>query len=217
MTQTVTIIDYGMGNILSVSRAFETCGAEVLLSNLSEDILSAQYLVLPGVGAFKDGMKELHDRGLIEPIKTKASQGVPFLGICLGMQMMFETSEEFGTHEGLGIVPGKVVAIPQTSATGSPHKIPHIGWNQLTLPSPRTSWEESILQNIASGASVYFVHSFTAVPTADSHRLADARYNGRLISACIRSGLLYGCQFHPEKSGPIGLNIIKNFLSLSSS
>lgn len=212
---TVTVIDYGMGNILSVSRAFEACGAQVLISDSPEKIFNAEYLVLPGVGAFRDGMKELQTRCLIEPIQMKVTQGIPFLGICLGMQLMFETSEEFGTHEGLGLVPGKVVAIPSTAADGSPHKIPHIGWNRLK-PSHGSTWENTILQNIEPGSSVYFVHSFTAMPTHESNRLADSDYNGRLISACIQSGQLYGCQFHPEKSGKVGLHIIKNFLLLKN-
>jgi glutamine amidotransferase len=128
------------------------------------------------------------------------------------MQMMFEASEEFGAHEGLGLVPGKVVAIPQTGTDGKPHKIPHIGWNALIPPTPITDWKESILAGLAPEAAVYFVHSFTPVPACPAHRLADCDYDGRVISAAVKFGNLNGCQFHPEKSAETGLRIIKNFL-----
>ena len=123
--------------ILSVSRALEHCGAEVVLTDSPQAIVQADYLVLPGVGAFANGMDGLHTRGLIEPIQNFASKGRPFLGICLGMQMMLETSEEFGNHQGLGLIPGKVAAISNTSIDGNPHKIPHIGWNTLLKPTEK--------------------------------------------------------------------------------
>lgn len=204
----VTIIDYGIGNLLSVRRAFEHCGAEVILTDLPALIENAEHLVLPGVGAFADGMAGLRERGLIEPIRKYAKENRPFMGICLGMQMMLEIGEEFGTHEGLGLIRGKVSKIPETGVDGKMHKIPHIGWNSLT---PAADWNETILQGIAPGEAVYFVHSYTAVPLDDKNRLADCFYNGRVISAAIRSGNLYGCQFHPEKSGQIGLEIVDNF------
>lgn len=211
----VTVVDYGMGNLLSVARALEYCSAEVLITSDIEPIEHAELLVLPGVGSFPDGMAELHARGLIGPIRAFAGKGRPFLGICLGMQMMLDSSEEFGTHEGLGLIPGKNVAIPQTGTDGKPHKIPHIGWNELALPAPETVWENTVLSDVDPGDSVYFVHSFTAFPDHSEHRLADCRYNGRVIAAAIRSGMLYGCQFHPEKSGETGLKIIKSFIGLA--
>lgn len=212
----VTIIDYGIGNLLSVARAFEHCGAAPVLATDPDSIRDAERLVLPGVGAFADGMQGLRDRGLIGPIREFAASGRPFLGICLGMQMMLDAGEEFGLHEGLGLIPGRVVAIPSTTSDGRPHKIPHIGWGTLELPDPETSWGNTILDGIAPGAAAYFVHSFTAFPSDPGHRLADCRYNGRLISAVVRSGSLYGCQFHPEKSGEVGLAIIRNFIRLSA-
>jgi imidazole glycerol-phosphate synthase subunit HisH len=210
----ITIIDYGMGNLLSVARAFEHCGAQVHLTDSSESILNAERIVLPGVGAFADGMTGLRDRGFIEAIKTFAVSGKPFLGICLGMQMMLTSGEEFGIHEGLGLVPGRVIAIPPIGSDGRTHKIPHIGWNRLRWPSPSIDWSHTILAGLEPGVEVYFVHSFTAVPSCEDNRLANCDYDGCIISAVIKSGSLYGCQFHPEKSGAIGLSIIKNFIGM---
>lgn len=207
----VTVIDYGIGNLLSVARAFEHCGAGVELTADVRKIADADFLVLPGVGAFADGMAGLNGLGLVEPIITFASKERPFLGICLGMQMMLDESEEFGANEGLGLIPGKVVAIPAVGSDAAPHKIPHIGWNEIHPPES-TSWHNSILRETADGTPFYFVHSFTAVPDQHSHRLADCYYNGVLISAAIRIGNVYGCQFHPEKSGEAGLNIVTSFL-----
>jgi len=209
----VTVVDYGIGNLLSVARALEHCGAEVLLASDPRLIERADSLVLPGVGAFADGMAGLRQRGLIEPIRKYARSDRPLLGICLGMQMMLETGEEFGNHDGLGLIPGKVSAIPLTGTDGQPHKIPHIGWNELVPPSPATSWKGTILEDIPPGTAAYFVHSYVAVPTHQKHRLADCLYDGQVISAVIRSGSIYGCQFHPEKSGEAGLAILRRFIS----
>ncbi len=210
----VTIVDYGIGNLLSVQRACEYFGAEVIFADTPEKIKQAERLILPGVGAFADGMAGLRQRGLIEPIRQYAKQDRPFMGICLGMQMMLEVGEEFGIHEGLGLIPGKVIKIASTGIDGQVHKIPYIGWNTLSMPSDNTIWEGTAFNGIEPGNAVYFVHSFTAVPAKDEHRFADSYYDGRIISAAIRSGNLYGCQFHPEKSGPIGLKIIENFTNI---
>lgn len=210
----VTIIDYGIGNLLSVSRAFQCCGADVIITDSPDTIVSSDSLVLPGVGAFADGMEGLRGKGLIDPIYEFAASGRPFLGICLGMQMMLQVSEEFGNHKGLGLIPGKVSAIPPTGTDGKTHKIPSIGWNDLIKPNQGGDWEGTILSSVTPGSSVYFVHSFTAIPSSDDYRLADYSYNGRILSAAIKSGSLFGCQFHPEKSGEIGLLILRNFLDL---
>jgi glutamine amidotransferase len=208
----ITLVDHGMGNILSVQRAFEYCGAQVIISDKPRYIKNSDYLVLPGVGAFADGMKGLSERGLIKPIVDFASKERPFLGICLGMQMMMGKSEEFGIHEGLGLIPGSVVRIPDQDVHGLRQKIPHIGWNSLKLPSEKENWNGTILEGIEINENVYFIHSFTAVPENLSNRLADTYYNGQIISAAVQSGYLYGCQFHPEKSGITGLKIINNFI-----
>lgn len=209
----ITVVDYGIGNLLSVTRAFEHFGADVSLAGTFDKILNAERIVLPGVGAFADGMAELRRRNFVEPLKQFAATGRPFLGICLGMQMMLDSSEEFGIHDGLGLVPGKVMSIPSTGIDGKHHKIPHIGWNELLL-SGNGDWENSILEDIHPGSSVYFVHSFAAIPTYSENRLADCNYNGRIICAAIKAGYMFGCQFHPEKSGEVGLSIIKNFINI---
>lgn len=212
MKKCVAVVDYGIGNILSVTRALEHCGADVDLVDSPDGIASADRVVLPGVGAFEDGMRGLNEKGLSEPLRVHAREGKPLLGICLGMQMLMEWSDEFGRHAGLGLIPGEVRAIPAAGVDGLPHKIPHIGWNALTVPSPETGWEGSLLEGLSAGEAVYFVHSFTPVPSDVSHRLADCLYNGLRISAAIRRGAVTGCQFHPEKSAAVGLRIIRNFL-----
>jgi imidazole glycerol-phosphate synthase subunit HisH len=210
----VTVLDYGVGNLFSVRRALEHCGAEVLFATDPGGIAAAERLVLPGVGAFADGMQGLRERGLPDPVREYAASGRPLLGICLGMQLLLSQSEEFGAHEGLGLIPGRVVAIPPAGLDGRAHKIPHIGWSRLLLPQGLRSWEGSILSGIREDEAVYLVHSFTGVPESVSHRLADCLYDGCLIAAAVRSGNVYGCQFHPEKSGPVGLRILAAFLAL---
>jgi len=214
MKPSVSVVDYGMGNLRSVDMALKHCGGEVRIIDSPDQIRVADRLVLPGVGAFADGMAELQARGLVTAIQEYAQRDRPFLGICLGMQMMFEASEEFQDTTGLSLIPGKIVAIPHTAANGAPHKIPHIGWNKLLIPSTGAQWEQTILQGIKPGAAVYFVHSYTAMPDRVADRLADCDYHGRIISAAVRSENLSGCQFHPEKSGAIGLKLLENFLEL---
>lgn len=214
MSESVTIIDYGIGNLYSVGRAFESSGASVRVTSTHEYIEDAVRLVLPGVGAFEDGMKGLTQRGQVEPLKRFIESGRPFLGICVGMQLMLDVGEEFGEHAGLGLIPGRVTAIPKTGVDGRPHRIPHIGWNALVPPIHNPDWSRGLLRSLPERPSVYFVHSFAPVPMHDEHRLADCLYDGWRISAVIQSGNAYGCQFHPEKSGSIGLKIVENFLSL---
>jgi glutamine amidotransferase len=211
----VLVVDYGVGNLLSVCRAFEACGATVDLDGSPQRIASAERVVVPGVGAFGDCMAELQRRKLVQPILDYVATGKPVLGICVGMQMMMQIGEEFGEHEGLGIAAGRVRPIPGTAADGSPHKIPHIGWNALVKPSPDTVWDGTILQGVAPGSTCYFVHSFTADPADAGVRLADCDYNGRQISAALRIGNVFGTQFHPEKSGEVGLSILRNFMALT--
>ncbi len=214
MTETITVVDYGIGNLFSVRRAFESCGAVVHITDSPGDIENARRLVLPGVGAFADGMQGLHDRNLVEAIRRYGLSGRPMLGICLGMQLLATRSEEFGDHEGLGLFPGRVVAIPNVGLDGRPHKIPHVGWSALVRPVGRPEWKGTILEPVQEGAAVYLVHSYTLVPDSPGLRLADCNYGGHLISAALRRGAVYGCQFHPEKSGPIGLAIIRQFAEL---
>lgn len=209
----VTIVDYGVGNLLSVSRAFEHLGATVAVSSDPAAIAAAERLVLPGVGAFGAGMAELGRRNLIEPIQAFAATGRPFLGICLGMQMMLSQSEEFGSHQGLGLIPGKVVALSRTTPASESRKIPHIGWSAL-VPAHDGAWAGSALEAVEPGRFVYFVHSFMAQPDQPEHVLAQCLYGGEPVVAAVGRDNLLGCQFHPEKSGAVGLAILARFLRL---
>lgn len=210
----VSIIDYGVGNLLSVARAFQHFNASVNIISTPEEIVQADRLILPGVGAFEDGMKGLTEFNFIDPIKQFVRSGKPFLGICLGMQMMLSRSTEFGEHEGLDLIAGEVVCIPPLGVDGKAHKIPHIGWNKLASTAHGGSWSETILRNTPINSSVYFVHSYMAAPSDPKKRLADTLYDGQAISAVIKDENIYGCQFHPEKSGEIGLKIIQQFLQI---
>lgn len=210
----VLIIDYGIGNLLSVRRGFEYCGAIVDISADPKDILNASHVVLPGVGAFGNAMAVLRERGLFDVVREVEKKGTPLLAICLGMQMLLDESQEFGFTKGLGIIPGKVVPIPSQTTSGATQKIPHIGWSELLLETVQTSWTKTILDQVKERDSVYFVHSFMSVPDNDSHRIANCEYGGQKISAVIRKDNIYGCQFHPEKSGEIGLKILSQFIKL---
>ena len=214
MTRPVVIVDYGIGNLFSVTRAFESCGASVRLTTSGAHIEEAERVILPGVGAFEDGMKGMTQRAQIDPVKRFIASGRPFLGICVGMQLLLEVGEEFGEHAGLGIIPGRVKAIPPTDVSGAPHRVPHIGWNALVPPAHEPDWSGTLLRGLPARPAVYFVHSFAPVPADARHRLADCLYGGQRICAVVRAGRTYGCQFHPEKSGPVGLKIIENFLAL---
>src|ERR1700687_3230843 len=160
----VAVIDYGMGNLLSVRRGLEHCGGTVAVTADPETILSARLVVLPGVGAFADGMEELRRRALDLVVREVAARGTQLLGICLGMQMLLEESEEFGTTAGLGLIPGRVIPVPSTTFDHCPQKVPHIGWNALVLPTGCNNWDDTLLQDVKVGDAVYFVHSFTASP-----------------------------------------------------
>ncbi len=214
MTSKVLLVDYGVGNLLSVRRALEACGATVEMSGAPEAVEAAERLVLPGVGAFGNCVQTLARYGLIEPIVRFAESGRPFLGICVGMQMLLDYSEEFGRHQGFGLIPGHVAPVPAVGSDGRPHKIPHIGWTRLGRPANGLDWGGTILEHLSGEEEVYFVHSFTAVPERPEHRLADSDYDGQRISAVIGRDRIFGCQFHPEKSGPVGLSILSRFLSL---
>ncbi|CAA6605014.1 Imidazole glycerol phosphate synthase subunit HisH 1 [Rhodospirillaceae bacterium LM-1] len=210
---TVTLVDFGAGNLLSVMRAFRHLDAEVKLASTPEAVLAADRLVLPGVGAFGACMGGLRARDLIEPVKEYAASGRPFLGICVGMQMLFDESEEFGANKGLGLIPGRVVRIPSLSANGELHKVPHIGWNSLHACRDG-GWRGTPLEPLGQGANAYFVHSYAAYPKDGAHRLAECDYNGIILLAAACKDNVTGCQFHPEKSGKAGLSILTRFLEI---
>ena len=210
----VTVIDYGLSNLRSVQNALTHCGAEVVLTNSPADVRAAEALVLPGVGAFRDGMAGLERLGLVEVIRQKAAEGTPLLGICLGMQMLFDESEEFGTCPGLGLIPGRVVKIPDSDVQGNPQKVPHIRWDPLFPAGGRADFNGTVLEKVAAGQECYFIHSYEAKPADEADRLADTRYGGRSVCAVAAHGSVVGCQFHPEKSGPVGLSILSQFINI---
>jgi glutamine amidotransferase len=207
----VTVIDYGVGNLLSVQRGLEHCGAKVTLTADPEQILAAKRVVLPGVGAFGNAMQALERLSLVAVIRELAHRQTPLLGICLGMQLLLEKSEEFGNTVGLCLIPGRVIPVPARTLLCEAQKIPHIGWSALQTSSASAGWKGTILQSNFPGEAAYFVHSFMAVPTNPAHRIAESVYGGHLIPAVIGRDRIIGCQFHPEKSGEVGLKILRRF------
>ncbi|MBF0386264.1 MAG: imidazole glycerol phosphate synthase subunit HisH [Candidatus Omnitrophica bacterium] len=208
----VVIIDYGLCNLLSVHNALRSFGVDSTVTPDPEKLKGADALILPGVGAFEDGMKGLRDRGFIRPIEEYVASGRPLLGICLGMQLLFDKSFEFGEFEGLHLIPGEVVPVKPAGSTGVPCKIPHVGWNAL-LKSTR-DWRGTILGDIPAGAEMYFVHSYQGVPEYKEHVLAETDYCGNRFCSVVACGNVFGCQFHPEKSAADGLTILRSFLSI---
>ena len=200
----IAIIDYDAGNIKSVQKAINLLGEETVLTREREDILAADKVILPGVGAFGDAMEKLERFGLVQVIKEVVEKGTPFLGICLGLQLLFEESEESPGVKGLGILKGKIVKIPEETGL----KIPHIGWNSLYFPS-----EVTLFKGIQPNSYVYFVHSFYLQAEEKEIVKATTKY-GVTIEASVEKGNVYACQFHPEKSSDVGLQILKNFLAI---
>lgn len=198
----IAIIDYGMGNLHSVSKAVERLGYEALITSKEEEIMAADGAILPGVGAFGDAMHFLRETGLVDTVRRYAASGKPLLGICLGMQLLFSSSEEHGQHEGLNLLPGKVVRF-----RGS-FKIPHMGWNRLEFKQA----ESPLFEGLEEGHA-YFVHSFHALPERESDLLAVTDYN-HPVTAIVGRDNVYGMQFHPEKSGSLGMALLGNFLKL---
>lgn len=204
----IVIVDYGVGNIFSLYRSFKYIGADVLLTSDPKEIKKADKIILPGVGAFGDAVKKLRESGLAEVIIEEAGKGKPLLGICLGMQMLFERSLEYGEHKGLGLIQGDVVPMERVLPEG--YKVPHIGWNSLHFPEGKPKNE--IFQYMKEGECVYFVHSFCGTNCGDS-LIAVTEY-GTEITAAVSNKSVYGVQFHPEKSGETGLNILKAFCEM---
>lgn len=201
----IAIVDYGVGNLFSLNSSLELIGAESIVTSDPQVLRSADKILLPGVGAFEDAARKLRDSGLADLLKGLAAEGKPLLGICLGMQMLFERSYEYGEHEGLGLIPGSVKPIRDVIPTD--YKIPHIGWNGLHL-----NGDCPLFRNIREGDCVYFVHSFYAAGCGP-YVTATADY-GAELTAAVAKGTVYGCQFHPEKSGKVGLSILKAFADL---
>lgn len=201
---TVAIVDYGMGNLHSVSKAVERLGYKSLVTGEAGEILAADSVILPGVGAFGDAMEHLRESGLDAVVREAASSGQPLLGICLGMQLLFSSGEEYGTHEGLDLLPGSVVRF----APREGYKVPHMGWNKLDFLQPQSP----LFAELEAG-HVYFVHSFHAVMAQQSDLLAITDY-GHPVTAIVGRENVFGMQFHPEKSGELGMKLLGNFLQL---
>jgi len=199
----IAVVDYGVGNLFSLSSSLKAIGADVFVTGDKDKILSADKIILPGVGAFADAAAKLKATGLDEVIKERAEKGVPLMGICLGMQLLFEKSLEYGEHDGLGLIKGKVV--PMQGVIPPELKIPHIGWNALHF----TENKSDLFKYIDENDCVYFVHSFFA-SDCEENTIATAEY-GAELTAAVQKDNVYGCQFHPEKSGDVGLNILRAF------
>lgn len=200
----IAIIDYDAGNIKSVEKAIESLGEEVIITRNKEELLAADKVILPGVGAFGDAMEKLRSYGLEEVIHEIVNKGTPFLGICLGLQLLFESSDETPGVKGLGLLKGKIVKIPDDQGL----KVPHIGWNSLKFPN-----KGKLYQGITEDSYVYFVHSYYLQAEDESIVVATTDYVTH-IHASVEKDNIYACQFHPEKSSKVGLQILKNFVSL---
>ena len=200
----VVVVDYGMGNIRSVSKAFEACGADVIVSSKPEDLKKAGRIVLPGVGAFGDSMANLKKRGLIEPLREEVLQNKkPYFGICLGMQILADSGEEKGSHRGLGWLPGQTVMFQLSDPE---LKVPHIGWNDIQIVKDGPLWG-----GLGRKLDFYFVHSYHFVPEQSTDTVATCDYGGNFTAAILRENI-FATQFHPEKSQESGLRMIQNFL-----
>ena len=202
----VGIIDYGVGNLFSLRSSFDAIGAQVVVSSDPEVLRKADHILLPGVGAFEDAVKKLRESQLDQMVYEAVRTGKPLMGICLGMQMLFEKSFEYGEHQGLGLLKGEV--IPMAGCIPAGLKIPHMGWNALNITQP----DGKLFRNTKEGAYVYFVHSYFAHNCEDS--LAARTEYGRWLTAAVEKDNVFGCQFHPEKSGEVGLDILRAFCAV---
>ena len=200
----IAVIDYGVGNLFSLCRSLEAIGQEPVVTGDAEILRKADKLFLPGVGAFADAAEKLRQSGLDKVVKEEAAKGKPLMGICLGMQLLFEKSYEFGEWEGLGLIPGKVVTMD--GVIPAELKVPHIGWNALLFPEGE---RHPLLKTVQDGDCVYFVHTFYATD-CDEYVIANTEY-GATLTAAVAKGNVFGCQFHPEKSGAVGLEILRTF------
>jgi len=202
----IAIVDYDMGNLRSVAKAFEKIGVEAKATRDPDAIKNASHVVLPGVGAFRDCMRNLADYGLVDPVVKSIESGKPFLGICLGLQLLFEEGFEFGRHKGLGVIKGKVVRfLSGMESGGAELKIPHMGWNSVKMEK-----ESPLMKGIPDNSFFYFVHSYYGVPADAPVTLTTTDY-GITFTSSIARGNVVACQFHPEKSQRLGLQVLKNF------
>lgn len=211
MSNRIAVIDYGAGNLLNVVNAFTVCKANVEVIDSHSDLLLYDKVILPGVGAFHEGMNALQEKNLIPEILNFINSGRPYLGICLGMQFLFDKSNEFMDTPGFSAIPGEVTKIPTTTSTNILRRVPHIGWSPLNISKENTS---PLFTNINENDSFYFVHSYMCEPSNEKDVSASVDYLGQKIIAAISRKNVFGTQFHPEKSGKSGLKIIENFIKL---
>ena len=209
MSLRLVIIDYDIGNVRSILNAFEKVDISPILSRDKDEILNADGVILPGVGAFSHAMKNLHNYTLVDTLKEYALLNKPLLGICLGMQILFDESEEFEITKGLGIISGKVVKL---TTNKKKVKLPHISWNEIE--AHKSKWDNTILDNIGQKSDMYFIHSYMAVPSDTNNILSTTNYFDHHFCSSVKKGNIYGSQFHPEKSAKEGLKIIKNFINI---
>ena len=210
----VAIIDYQMGNLFSVKQACLHVGLEPVVTTEEKILLEADAAILPGVGAFGEAMSHLRQLDFIDSIKEFVKTGKPFMGICLGMQLLFSKTEEFGIHEGIGIIPGKVVRFLNLEKGRRKKKVPHVGWNQINFSSHIKSWERTPLEAVAVGEYMYFVHSFYTIPDDTNVTVTQTNYENEQYCSAILHQNVFATQFHPEKSGEEGLKIYKKWASM---
>tara|TARA_Y100001970_G_scaffold292985_1_gene437017 strand:- start:505 stop:1176 length:672 start_codon:yes stop_codon:yes gene_type:complete len=206
MNNKIVIIDYKLGNLFSIQNALARIGQNCEISSNSQQIANADALILPGVGSFKEAMNSLKHLDLINPLKDFINTGKPLLGICLGFQLLFSESEEFGHHQGLDVIEGKIKKFQPSNTL----RVPHIGWNKLTIPNEK-SWKKSPFKELKDNSMVYFVHSYYASVSNKNHILSNTTYDTITFPSSIMKDNIFATQFHPEKSGNIGINILKNW------
>jgi len=209
----ITVIDYGMGNLFNVMRALEALECDVSITNDVKNIVNADKLLLPGVGAFEDGMSDLKTSNLDSAIKEFSLTERPLMGICLGMQLLMSVSEENGRHDGLNLIEGDVLKFKEPNEKSAKYKIPQIGWNKLS-ETKLSKWPGSILEGIENNAYMYFLHSYYVNPKDKKVVISETSYGQNTFCSVLQKNQIIGCQFHPERSGEIGLKILKNFLEL---
>lgn len=205
----VAIVDFEMGNLFSVKQACEHVGMQAIITASARDLLAADAVILPGVGAFGDAMAMLTRRGLVDVLRDVAMSGTPLVGICLGLQLLMSESREFGRHKGLGLIEGEVVRFEGPRAGSDSLKVPQVGWNRI-VKTGHGSWDASPLEGLRDGEFMYFVHSYYAKPADERVVLAATRYGQIEFCSSLRFGNVFACQFHPERSGPQGLQIYRN-------
>lgn len=212
----IAIVDYGLGNLYSVARACERVALDVSITSDAQELFTADAVILPGVGAFGDAMQNLQQRQLVGPLREIARSGKPFFGICLGLQLMMSASEEFGQHEGLGIIPGKVVHLGAPQGPRGTLKVPHVGWNRVTPPQHNGAmpWDDSPLKGVSPGTYFYFVHSFCVVPDDPQLVLSETVYGDQRFCSAVRQNNVVAFQYHPERSARDGNLVYENIAAM---